>query len=153
MYRLNLPSYQLKLKKNKKNKLEVWDPLRKKYLILTPEEWVRQNFIEFLAAEKGYPKSLMQSEVSLKINTINKRADILLRNNLGNAILLVECKAPEVKITQDVFDQAARYNMVFEVDYMIITNGLAHYCCKLDHQNESYEFFEEIPSYESMLNK
>ena len=152
MYRLNLPSYSLKLRKNKLQKVEVFDPLRKKYLILTPEEWVRQNFIEYLADKMHYPKSLMQSEVALKINRVQKRADIVLYGKQGQAILLVECKAPDIKISQEVFDQAARYNMVFKVQYMIITNGLQHYCCELDHENESYNFMEDIPPFDSICS-
>ena len=150
MYKLNLPPYPLKLKKNRNKKLEVLDPLRKKYVVLTPEEWVRQNFIEYLADQKHYPKSLMQSEVALKINRVNKRADIVLYGNQGQAVLLVECKAPEVKITQEVFDQAARYNMVFNVKYMVITNGLQHYCCEMDHLTQSYHFMEEIPPFDKI---
>jgi hypothetical protein len=114
-------------------------------LILTPEEWVRQHLVHFLIQEKQFPKSLIQLEGGLKYNGLQKRSDILIYNQQGEKLLLAECKAPSVKITQDVFDQIARYNFVHRVQWLLVSNGMEHYCCKLDWEKESYQFLPELP--------
>lgn len=146
MQTLNLPSYKFRIRASG-DKTEIFDDIRKKFVALTPEEWVRQNFIAYLQNEKNYPISLIAVEMSLKLNKMHKRSDIVVYNTSGEAILLVECKAPSVKIKQDVFDQIARYNMTLKVKYLIVTNGLEHYCCMIDHENMNYQFFNDIPNY------
>ncbi len=141
---LNLPVYPLRLKDEGGQRF-VFDEVRKKFLVLTPEEWVRQYLIHFLIRDKQFPKSLIQLEGGLKYNGLQKRSDILVYNQQGEKLLLAECKAPSVKITQEVFDQIARYNFVHRVQWLLVSNGLEHYCCKLDWQNESYQFLPELP--------
>lgn len=142
----NLPPHQLKLRQQD-DKFEVFDHLRKKYVVLTPEEEVRQQFIHYMISHKNYPSGLLAVEYSLKVNNMKRRADIVAFSKFGHPLLLVECKAPSIKITQKVFDQIARYNLSLRVDYLIVTNGLQHFCCKLDFANNSYSFLEEIPDY------
>lgn len=147
MQALNLPPYQFKLKNNGA-KSHIFDAIRKKYVVLTPEEWVRQNFLQYLIREKKYPASLIAVEAGLKYNQLQKRMDVLIYDKQGSPHLMVECKAPEVKITQDVFDQVARYNMVFKVKYLVVTNGLHHFCCLMDYTTNSYVYLEQIPVFE-----
>ena len=146
MEKLNLPQYPIKIKEEG-GKQYIFDPIRKKYLVLQPEEWVRQNFIQFLIQEKQYPASLIEIEKGLKLNELTKRADIVVSDNYGKPSVLIECKAPKVKINQEVFEQIARYNNVFKVPFLIVTNGLDHYCAKIDFKSNSFEFLEEIPDY------
>lgn len=148
MQKLNLPTYQFKLKSNE-NKTLIFDNLRKKYVVLTPEEWVRQHFVEFLIQEKKYPVSLIAIEKQLVINNRKKRTDILIFNSDGKPDIIVECKAPSIKITQDTFDQIARYNLKLKANYLVVTNGLQHYFCQLDTENETYVFLQEIPDYKN----
>ena len=146
MTNLNLPTYNFKIK-SKENKLYIFDTLRKKNMLLTPEEWVRQNYIQFLIQEKKYPKSLIAIEKQLKINNLTKRTDILIFDKNGNPDIIVECKAPNIKITQDAFDQIARYNLKLQANYLIVTNGLQHYYCEMDHKQKRYNFLQDIPNY------
>lgn len=150
MQPLNLPSYPFKIREDGK-RLQIFDSFRKKYVVLTPEEWVRQHFLQFLVQEKKYPVSLIGIETGLIYNELIKRADILIYDRSGKPHLLVECKAPTVKVTQDAFDQVARYNMVFKVKYLIVSNGLHHFCCEMDYVNNTYIFLKEIPFFESPL--
>jgi len=150
MNKLNLPEYSFRFSKNGDQVL-IFDPFRKKHVILTPEEWVRQNFLQFLLNEKNYPESLIKVEMGLRLNKLPKRSDIVVFDSQGKPSLLVECKAPSVKISQKVFDQIARYNMTLKVEYLVVTNGLKHYCCKLDFTSKSYSFLEEIPSFSEIL--
>jgi len=143
---LNLPPYPFKLTDNN-GQLTIFDELRKKNLVVTPEEWVRQHFVQYLINQKGYPKLLIKLEGGLKLHGQAKRSDIVVFNSLGNKVLLVECKAPSVPITQATFDQAARYNMIHKVNVLIVTNGLQHYYCKIDFERENYKFVEELPAY------
>ncbi|MBL4675962.1 MAG: type I restriction enzyme HsdR N-terminal domain-containing protein [Mucilaginibacter sp.] len=143
---LNLPPYPFKLTDDN-GKLSIFDELRKKQIVLTPEEWVRQHFVQYLIKEKGYPKGLIKLEGGLKLNGLAKRTDIVVFNPAGERILLVECKAPSIAISQATFDQAARYNMVHKVALMAVSNGLQHYYCSIDHQTESYSFLKELPAY------
>jgi hypothetical protein len=146
MQSLNLPTYKFKIKSNENNYL-IFDIVRKKYVVLTPEEWVRQHLIHFLIEEKNYPLSLIGVEKKLTINNLTKRTDILVFNTLGKPEIIVECKAPSVKITQGTFDQIARYNLKLLANYLIVSNGLDHYFCQLDTKNETYLFLENIPNY------
>jgi hypothetical protein len=147
MQPLNLPTYTFKFKEQN-NLVAIFDEIRKKYVVLTPEEWVRQNFIQFLIRDKKYPASLIAVEIGLKYNTLQKRADVLIYNKSGNPYLMIECKAPEVKISQDTFHQIAAYNMAFKVDYLVVTNGMDHFCCKMDYTSNKYEFLKMIPDFE-----
>jgi type I site-specific restriction-modification system R (restriction) subunit len=146
MKQLNLPGYEFSTTQ-KEGQTMIFDAYRRRWVKLTPEEWVRQNFIRYLVEEKHYPASLMAVEHSLKINRQVFRADAVVFSTNGQPLLLVECKAPEVKITQKVFEQIVRYNFEFQVDYLIVTNGLMHFCCKIDKSNQSYEYLKEIPEY------
>ena len=146
MQKLNLPSYSFKLKSNE-NKTLIFDNLRKKYVVLTPEEWVRQHFVRFLIDEKKYPVSIIAIEKQLTINTRKKRTDILIFSSDGKPDIIVECKAPNIKITQETFDQIARYNLKLNANYLIVTNGLEHFYCKMDFENETYIFLEDFPSF------
>lgn len=149
MQRLNLPEYQLNIKKGEKNLL-VLDPLRRRWVTLTPEEWVRQNFVKFLIDEKQFPSALMNNEVSLVQNGIKRRCDTLVADHKGDPMVIVEYKAPSVEITQKAFDQIVRYNMVLQARYLIVSNGLSHYCCMIDYDNNSYSFLKEIPCYSQL---
>ena len=126
------------------------DVYRKRFVMLTPEEEVRQRFARYLVEEKGFPASLVMTEYSLKLNKMSRRCDILVHKPAGNPAVLVECKAPEVKITQAVFDQAARYNLEFKVKYLMVTNGIKHYCCEIDFENEKINFLSELPNYKAI---
>ncbi|MCK5856548.1 MAG: type I restriction enzyme HsdR N-terminal domain-containing protein [Bacteroidales bacterium] len=152
MIKLNLPEYQFRLRKNDNAKTEIFDSIRKRHYVLTPEEWVRQNFMQYLIQEKNYPASLMAIEKGLKLNGMQKRTDIVQYNKLGNPVLIVECKAPEIKLKQDTFDQAARYNLTLHVDYLIITNGMEHFACKMDYKNNRIVFLKEIPTFDQINN-
>jgi len=146
MINLNLPKYSYKIK-NKENKPYIFDIIRKKYIMLTPEEWVRQHFVNYLMTNKNYPKSHIALEKQMKINNLVKRTDILVFNNSGNPHIIVECKSPSIKISQNTFDQIARYNMKLDAKFLIVTNGIQHYYCKINHAKEVYEFLEDLPDY------
>ena len=142
--RLNFPAYDFKFK-YRENKHFIFSEIRKKYLQLTPEEWVRQHCVKFLLKEKGYSKVSLNEEKTFKINDIEKRYDLVSYQNDGSIRLVVECKAPGVKIDQKTFDQIARYNLVLKAELLMLTNGLEHYFCRTDHQNGSYDFLPELP--------
>ncbi|WP_203258329.1 type I restriction enzyme HsdR N-terminal domain-containing protein [Hyunsoonleella ulvae] len=146
MHKLNFPSYRFRFK-NSENKVLIFDIIRKKFVVLQPEEWVRQNCIHFLIEDKNYPKSLINVEKELKINDLKKRYDIIVFKPNGDIQLVVECKSPTIAINQKVFDQIARYNLVLNSDYLMVTNGLNHYYCEMDFNNERYQFLRDIPSY------
>lgn len=146
MQQLNFPIYKFRFK-NSENKVAVFDEIRKKFVILTPEEWVRQHVVQFLLQEKKYPKSLINVEKILKINGLTKRYDAVVFNNDGSIFILIECKAPEIKITQTTFDQIARYNMTLNAQFLMVTNGQNHYFCQMDYKNEKYQFLKELPDY------
>ena len=149
LQKLNLPDYKFKLKSNE-NKTLIFDNLRKKYMVLTPEEWVRQHFVQFLIEEKNYPPSLIAIEKQVLVNNLKKRSDILVFNKEGNPDIIVECKAPKIKITQTTFDQLARYNSTLNANFLVVTNGLNHFYCKMDFENETYVFLKEIPDYKQI---
>ena len=141
---LNFPSYSFRIKASE-NKQLIFDIVRKKYVVLTPEEWVRQHCIHFLHFEKKYPISLMAIEKQVKVNTLIKRTDIVVYDTEGKPIVIVECKAPQIRISQSTFDQIARYNFDLRVPYLVVTNGLQHFCCEMNYEENSYRFLEEIP--------
>lgn len=144
MQKLNLPDCTFRFK-NSENKHYIFDEFRKKFVILTPEEWVRQHILQFLHNQYHYPKSLIAVEKQIKINGLTKRFDIVVFDTKGNVFLIVECKAPNIKITQETFNQIARYNLALNAEHLMVTNGLNHYFCKMDFENEKYIFLEELP--------
>ena len=146
MQKLNLPEYAFRVKKNEKHTL-IFDMIRKKDIVLTPEEWVRQHFVQYLIQEKKYPVSLIAIEKQLTINNLKKRTDILIFSPKGTPDIIVECKAPHIKINQDTFDQIARYNLKLNAHFLVVTNGLQHYYCQLDTENKTYIFLQDIPAY------
>ena len=150
MPELNLPSFDKKVIQ-KEGKPFIFDIIRRLYVALTPEEWVRQHFVHFLIGTKGYPQSLMANEVQLKLTGMSRRCDTVAYDRTLRPRVIVEYKAPTVNITQQVFDQICRYNMVLQVDYLIVSNGLAHYCCKVDNTTHTYTFLKDIPSYEEVV--
>lgn len=150
MEKLNLPSYNFNIKLEGQRKL-IFDSIRKKYVVLTPEEWVRQNFISYLVETKNYPRGLIAVEKKVDVNRMPQRSDIVLYNNRAIPVMIVECKASSVKISQDTFNQIARYNMKLQVQYLVVTNGLNHYCCEINYETNSFNFIQEIPDYESVL--
>ena len=152
MQRLNFPSYSFRFK-NSENKVAIFDQTRKKFIILTPEEWVRQHTVQYLLQDKNYPKSYLNVEKLLKINDISKRYDIVVFQPNGTIFLLVECKAPEVNITQKTFDQIAQYNLTLKAQYLMVTNGLNHYFCQMDFENEKYIFLDELPPFKTINSK
>ncbi|WP_423147126.1 type I restriction enzyme HsdR N-terminal domain-containing protein [Rubrolithibacter danxiaensis] len=143
---LNLPPFPFKIKEDSGNTY-IFDPIRKKYIILTPEEWVRQHLAQFLIIHKKYPTSLFNIEGGLKLNSLQKRTDLVIYNSIGEKILLVECKAPSVKISQKTFDQIARYNIVHKIPLLLVSNGIHHYTCTINFEQGSYEFLPDIPPY------
>ncbi|HNY01187.1 MAG TPA: type I restriction enzyme HsdR N-terminal domain-containing protein [Bacteroidales bacterium] len=152
MQKLNLPAIRPLVRKNPAGKKEIFDPCRKRYVRLTPEEWVRQNFLQFMMSHLGFPSTLIVVEASLKVNRMPRRFDILACRSDGKPGMVIECKAPGVEITQATFDQVARYNLELEVDFLAVTNGLTHYACHLDHRAKSYRFLEAMPDF-PMVNQ
>ncbi|WP_205945741.1 type I restriction enzyme HsdR N-terminal domain-containing protein [Pedobacter frigiditerrae] len=146
---LNLPNYPFKITQ-RDDLYFIFDEIRKKHLVLTPEEWVRQHFIRYLLKEKSFPSALLQIEGGLSLNQTRKRSDILVYDNQGEKIMVIECKAPSVAITQATFDQAARYNSVYKARWLVVTNGLNHYYAKIDHTNGKFLFVKELPSYKEL---
>ena len=146
MQELNFPTYSFRFK-NSENKPSIFDQIRKKFIILTPEEWVRQHCINFLIIEKNYPKSLINVEKELLINGRKKRYDIVVYNPDGSIHILIECKAPKVPITQKTFDQIAQYNLKLNANLLMVTNGMHHYYCKMDFNEERYQFLRDLPGY------
>lgn len=147
MLSLNLPTFAAKVKE-KDGKHVIFDPVRRKFVVLTPEEWVRQHFVNYLISDKGYPKELLANEVPLKLNGTSKRCDTVAYNRFLTPLMIVEYKAPHIEITSSVFDQIVRYNMVLHVRYLAVSNGISHFCCKIDYENLTYSFLEGIPEYD-----
>jgi hypothetical protein len=150
MQELNLPSYEFKTRKENAQ-VRIFDEVRKKYVALTPEEWVRQHFTQFMIHQKDVPAALIIMEKKLIINTLSRRPDILIHDRNGNPLMIIECKSPDVKISQDTFDQVARYNSVLNVPYIVVSNGIQHFCCRMEYSSNSYQFLEEIPDYAEMM--
>ena len=148
---LNLPEYSFHIT-NVDGKEMIFDSIRRKYVKLTPEEWVRQNFIRYLINDCGYPSGLLGVEVMSPFNKLKKRVDVLVHNREGRPIMIVECKAPDVPINEKVFDQIVCYNMGFKVPYLVVTNGIDHYACKIDTETNSYGFLLVLPLYEELIH-
>ncbi|MCQ2243477.1 MAG: type I restriction enzyme HsdR N-terminal domain-containing protein [Bacteroidaceae bacterium] len=144
---LNLPAYDVRLKKDDNGRVKIFDILRRRYIALTPEEWVRQHFVNYMITEKGYPKSLLVNETQLQLGEKKLRCDSVVLGKDGKPCMIIEYKAPTIALTQRVFDQIAVYNMLLRVDYLIVSNGMQHICCKMNYEENSYEFLKEIPEY------
>lgn len=149
MIQLNLPDYPIRLSGTQEHP-SIFDILRRKYVALTPEEWVRQHFIHFLINKKNYPVTLLANEIKLQVGNKTLRADSVLYDRELRPRMIVEYKAPHIPITQKVFDQISTYNMLLHVDYLVVSNGLQHYCCKMDYDNQKYLFLEDIPDYQNI---
>lgn len=152
MLTLNLPSYETKITGHD-GKMQIYDALRRCYVALTPEEWVRQHFVHYLLEHKGYPATLMGNEVAITLNGTKRRCDTVVYDRALRPRVIIEYKAPEVKITKEVFAQISRYNLTLKVDYLIISNGLQHYCCKMDYSSNTFTFIKEIPEYEAIITE
>ena len=149
MFRLNLPTYQIKIA-NKGNKQVIFDFLRRKYVALTPEEWVRQHFVHYLVEHKGYPAGLIGNEVELNVGEKKLRCDTILYNKVAQPQMIIEYKAPQIKLQQKTFDQISAYNLLLKVDYLIVSNGLQHVCCRMDYDNQKFCFLDDIPDYQKL---
>jgi hypothetical protein len=150
MEQLNLPDFDFRVRLDEKGVREIFDQTRKKFVRLTPEEWVRQHFINYMTTILGFPATLIVVEAMLTYNKMKKRFDILGYNQTGAPVMIIECKAPSVKITQAVFDQVAMYNVALRVDYLVVTNGMSHFACKVNYQENSWAFLKEIPAYSNL---
>ncbi|MBR5532821.1 MAG: type I restriction enzyme HsdR N-terminal domain-containing protein [Bacteroidales bacterium] len=151
MMKLNLPQYDFIIK-NEGDKSFIFDALRKKFVTLTPEEEVRQRFVATLINQKGYPAGRIGNEISLNLNNTKRRCDTVVYDKFGSPCVIIEYKAPNIEITQEVFNQITRYNYVLRVSYIIVTNGIRSFCCKIDYSNKSYNFLKEIPFYNEIEN-
>ena len=150
--RLAFPDYQFKLLGEETGQsLKIFDMIRKKYVALTPEEWVRQHLLHFLVNERKFPQSLLSVEKKVLVNRLYRRTDIVVYTNTLQPVMIAECKSPSVKISQSAFDQAARYNMTLGVKYFLLSNGMNTYCCRVNHEEQSYVFLEEIPLYQQVI--
>ena len=148
---LNFPSYKFRIDADQAGQSsKIFDIVRRKFVMLTPEEWVRQHLLHYLVSEKKFPRSLIGVEKSVKVNGLARRTDVLVYNNVMKKVLLAECKSPSVKITQKVFDQAARYNLSVDVKYFVLTNGMQTICCILNHEMKRYDFLKEVPEFHEM---
>jgi len=143
---LNLPAYDVRLS-DEGGRRRIFDVLRRRYVALTPEEWVRQHFVHFLMDVKGYPQGLLANEVELRLGDKSLRCDTLLYGKAMTPRMIIEYKAPHIKIQQKTFDQVVAYNLLLKVDYLVVSNGLEHYCCRMDYERNSYEFLKDIPAY------
>lgn len=150
---LNLPEFQHRTRNNRNGKPEIFDTVRKKFVRLTPEEWVRQHFLNFLVGNHGYPASLIHVEASVKYHNLSKRSDIVIYGNNGKPLMAVECKAPSVEISQKTFSQLAMYNFTLRVSYLVLTNGLSHYVCRMDAGRGTFSFLEEFPDYTDLRDQ
>ena len=146
---LNLPPYDIKVKQTN-DKTSILDILRRRFITLTPEEWVRQHFIHYLINYKGYPSALLANEVELTIGQKKLRCDSVLYTRQLQPRMIIEYKAPSVQITQKVFNQIFAYNTLLHADYLVVSNGISHYCCKIDYENKSYAFLKDIPKFSEL---
>jgi len=142
----------LRIKEGQGGKL-LWDPLRRKYVAYTPEEWVRQHFVNYLTGYLGYPPGLISIEASFRLNSMLRRADILIHDRTGEPVMIVECKAPQVKISQEVFDQVINYNFSYGVRYLVVSNGIEHFAGKIDREARSFALLDHIPDYETITSR
>ena len=150
MIRLNLPEYEINVVE-RDGKRMIFDFLRRKYVALTPEEWVRQHFTHFLVSQKGYPKTLLANEAQLQIGDKHLRCDTVLYNKEMQPLMIVEYKAPQIQLQQKTFDQIAAYNLLLHADYLVVSNGLQHYCCQMVYEQRTYRFLTEIPDYSTLI--
>jgi len=148
---LNLPFAELRMKKQE-GKEYVFDRLRKQFVRLTPEEYVRQQFVSFLIEYKGYPSSRLANEIGIVLGNVKKRCDTILYDNYLQPLMIIEYKAPSLVISQKTFDQIARYNLALQVPWLIVSNGMQHFCCRIDKEKKAYVFVNEIPEYNSVEN-
>ena len=146
---LNLPSFDYKIKKEK-DRLFIFGIIRKRYIALTPEEWVRQHFVSYLISYKGYPLGLIGNEISLRLNGQNRRCDTVIYDIYGSPLMIIEYKAPHITLNQEVFDQVIRYNIALKVKYLVVSNGINHYCCVMDYDDMCPHFLKEIPDYNEL---
>lgn len=146
---LNLPTYEYRLREQN-GRQQIFDVLRRRYVALTPEEWVRQHFVHYLIEHKGYPKGLLANEVELRVGEKHLRCDTVLYDKTLHPKIIVEYKAPDIAITQKVFNQITVYNMLLHVDYLIVSNGMQHYCCQMDYEQNRYTFLSDIPNYDQL---
>ena len=151
MNELNLPPFDVKVR-GTRERPEIFDFLRRRFVALTPEEWVRQHFTHWLVEHKGYPKGLLGNEIALQCGDKRLRCDSILYNKAKEPQMIIEYKAPTVSLTQRVFNQISAYNLLLHVDYLVISNGLQHYCCRMDYEHQTYTFLEEIPSYDLLAS-
>lgn len=149
MMQLNLPTYEYRLREQN-GRQQIFDVLRRRYVALTPEEWVRQHFVHYLIENKGYPKGLLANEVELRVGEKHLRCDTVLYDKALHPKIIVEYKAPDIAITQKVFNQITVYNMLLHVDYLIVSNGMQHYCCQMDYEQNRYKFLSDIPNYDQL---
>lgn len=149
MQQLNLPEFDFRIREQQGHQ-EIFDAVRRKFVALTPEEWVRQHFIQYLIRMKNVSAAMIAVEKSLTLNKLTKRTDILIYGTNARPVMIVECKAPSVKIDQKVFEQIGRYNLALQVDYLVVTNGIDHYCAKIDLKKRNFTFLEEIPDYQEL---
>ena len=149
MQELNLPHAELRLRQTDA-RTEVLDALRRRWVRLTPEEWVRQHFVRYLIDHRGYPAGRVGNEVSLRLNGTARRCDSVVFDSAGQPLMIVEYKAPTVALTQRVFDQVARYNIVLRTPWLVVSNGLQHACCHLNLDTGTYAFLPEIPEYDAL---
>ena len=150
MQALNLPKTELKVI-SKDGKQQVFDILRRRFVVLTPEEWVRQQFVHFLIRHKGYPAECIGNEVSITLGATKKRCDTVVYGSHAEPLMVIEYKSPSVEITQKVFEQICRYNIKMRVEWLIVSNGLQHYCTRIDYENGTYQFVEDIPAFPSIV--
>lgn len=146
MDKLNLPEYAAVIREHE-GKEQIYDRLRNRFVALTPEEWVRQNFVNYLMEFKGYPPALMANEIQISLNGMSRRCDSVVYNRSMQARTIIEYKRPTVEITRKVFEQISRYNLVMKVDYLIVSNGMKHYCCKMNYESQTFEFLTDIPEF------
>ena len=149
MTTLNLPKYDVKLR-GTREKPEIFDFLRRRFVALTPEEWVRQHFTHWLVEHKGYPQALLGNEIELRIGEKRLRCDSILYNKVPEPCMIIEYKAPTVAITQRVFNQISTYNLLLHVDYLVVSNGLQHFCCRMDYERGQFDFLPEVPDYQEL---
>ena len=149
LMKLNLPPIEARTK-TEGGRIKIWDALRRRYVALTPEEWVRQHFVAFLIGEKGYSPALMANEVRIELNGMSRRCDTVVYQRDLTPRVIIEYKRPDVRISQRVFAQICRYNLVMQVDYLIVSNGLEHYCCRMDYVRQTYEFLDDIPDFKGL---
>ncbi|HEY5499964.1 MAG TPA: type I restriction enzyme HsdR N-terminal domain-containing protein [Bacteroidales bacterium] len=149
MFALNLPAFEYNIRQLK-GKNQIFDPMRRRFVALTPEEWVRQHFVNYLIAEKGFPAGRMSNECNILLNGQKKRCDTVLFDEFLKPLVIIEYKAPEITVSQTIFNQIAAYNMVLKVKYLIVSNGLKHYCCRIDYESQKVEYIDTIPDYKDL---